>query len=223
MSIAAYLIGTTSSNSAVTQLQVSGAVGAGDSIACYAAGPSGTTFVVSDNINAGNYTQRRTGVVGGAQGSSHTKDSSGSGTATITMVPNGGSATAFIELWAFGISGGSGFASDAAINVQTTGTTRSTNSATPSTQPGGAIIWLYNDSHNEGTVSGGGFSAISGGSGSSFGTNDFFSAGFQRYTALSALTGSWSVATSGANTAAFILLFNEATIATGASIAWVTA
>jgi len=212
MTIAVTLIGTTSSNSSVTQLQVTGTVGAGDSIVCYAAGPSDTTFVVSDNLNAGNYSQKRTGVVGGAQGSSHVKDSSASGSITVTMVPNGGSSTAFVELWAFKITGGSGFASDSAINVQTTGTSRATNSLTPGSQPGGAIIWLYNDSHNEGTVSGGGFSAISGGSGSSFGTNDFFSAGFQRYTALSALTGGWSVATSGANTGAFILSFNEAAV-----------
>lgn len=206
MTIDVALIGTTSSNSAVTQLQITGTLAAGSN-AIFVAGPSGTSFTVSDNVNAGNYTQKRTATAGGAQVASFVKDGVAAGSTTIT-VSYGGS-VAFVEIWGFNVTGTSGFDTDAAINSQTSGTTRTTNSATPTVQPGLAVGWLYNDSHAEGAV-GAGYTAIASGSGSSFGSNDFFFSEKLRYTATSAQTAPFTATTSGGNTGALILLFKEA-------------
>ena len=219
MTIAISTIGTTSSNSSVTQLQVTGTFGAGDSAAIFVAGPSGTNFTVTASVS-GSCTQRRSSTVGGAQAASFTKDSLTGGSETIT-VSYGGSA-AFVEIWVFDVSGTSGFDADAAINVQTSGTTRTTNGATASVQPGLSVGFLYNDSHNEGAA-GAGYTAVPSGSGSSFGTNDFFFSEYQRYTSTGTQTAPFTGTTNGGNTGALILLFKEAAVATGVPIAWVTA
>ena len=188
---------------------------------------SGTTITsVSDSVNGtSGWTLRQgPGTVSAADCYIYTRDGMAAGSPVVTVTL--GSSATFMGLEVTPISSTAGYDISSAFNVQSSGNTRSSNSATPSTS-GLAIGCNYNDTNNNGGGIGASYTALAGtgvtgghfwdfGSGNNFAWSEYLNYASGAQTATFDFT-----ATNTSVTGSVIALFKD--IAAGTSVAWLKA
>lgn len=183
---------------------------AGSSIHVITVVAPGTTVTIADNVN-GSYGSP-IGSAGNPQVQHWRKDNAGAGATTVTasFSPSVG----FPALWIAEIGGTSGYDTQAS-NPQTSGTTRTSGTATPSAQPGLIHAIGYDDTGANGIAAdtGSGFSA--GITGWDFGSGGFTACSeSKRYTSLTAAAATFGV-TTGSDTTGVVAAFFIETGAAG--------
>lgn len=215
---------TSIGGSAQPSLTQAATLTAGSTALVFVGGPSGTSHTVTDSVNGSSGWSNIATIttVGGGAIAVYKRDNMAAGATTFTDTY--GASTAFTGIWVAEIGGTSGYDKATVINVQSSGTTRSSASTAPTSQPGLFFGFMYNDTQTgsvAGTASGGYTQGVQGwnfGAGRTFAVSEN-----GRYTSTAAISASFSPSGSTDTTGTVGIYLVETVVAVGATLAWIGA